>query len=200
MMALLEMMEEEVMLERAGGVVSATLLTDTVTAEEVAVLPAVSRATAVRVCEPLAAVVVFRGYTREVLENAQEMAKGLRDGGIRLVTGGTDTHLLLADVGAVGMTGAKAEKTLASAGLITNKNPIPFDTQPALVGSGIRLGSPAITTRGLDRDECREVGSMVAEALTQRGEAKTVARIAARVSELTAQLPLFHKKWLPRPG
>jgi len=143
---------------------------------------------------------VFRDYAREVLENAQAMAEGLRDGAIRLVTGGTDTHLLLADVGAVGMTGSKAEKILASVGLITNKNPIPFDTQPALVGSGIRLGSPAITTRGLDRDECREVGSMVAEALTQRGEAKTVARIAARVSELTAQLPLFHKKWLPRPG
>jgi glycine hydroxymethyltransferase len=142
---------------------------------------------------------MFRTYTRDVLENAQAMAEGLMDGGIRLVTGGTDTHLILADVGKLGLTGAAAEEILASLGLVANKNPIPFDKQPAMVGSGIRLGSPAITTRGFERDDCHEVGAMVADALTQRDDAKTMARIAVRVGELASSHPLFHEKWLPDP-
>lgn len=138
----------------------------------------------------------FVAYASEVLENAQALAEGLIHRGVRLVTGGTDTHLLLADVGALGLTGAKAEGLLASVGLVVNKNPIPFDTKPAMVGSGIRLGSPAVTTRGLGRNECREVGAMVGDVLTQGEKPNAIARVASRVREIASNHPLFHEKWL----
>lgn len=138
----------------------------------------------------------FAEYTGAVLDNAQALAESLIEGGIRLVTGGTDTHLLLADVGRIGLNGAEAEQLLASVGLVVNKNPIPFDTKPALVGSGIRLGSPAITTRGLGREECREIGAMVAEILRRGCDQETAAGITGRVREIAAGHPLFHDKWL----
>lgn len=139
----------------------------------------------------------FQTYTRAVLNNAQALAEGLIENGIRLVTGGTDTHLLLADVSALGLNGAEAQDLLSSVGLMTNRNPIPFDTQPAMVGSGIRLGSPAITTRGLTEDNCREIGQLVASTLIRWSSPEDLARITSRVTELTDNLPMFDTKWLP---
>lgn len=138
----------------------------------------------------------FREYCLAVLDNAQALAEGLVDNGVRLVSGGTDTHLLLADVGAMGLDGSQAEEVLASVGLVTNRNPIPFDTRPASIGSGVRLGSPAVTTRGLDPAECREIGGLIAETLHRRNESSHLALVCKRVAQITEHSPLFHERWL----
>ena len=107
----------------------------------------------------------FRAYITRVVDNAQALASALTAGGLRIVSGGTDNHLMLVDVRPLGMTGAQAEDALKSAGLVVNKNAIPFDPQPPRITSGIRVGTPAVTTRGMGPADMEQVGGYIVEAL-----------------------------------
>src|SRR6267378_8062330 len=110
----------------------------------------------------------FRDYAKQVVANAKVLAQTLADEGFRIISGGTDTHLMLVDVFAKGMLGSEAEKALGEAAITVNKNAIPFDTNPPMKPSGIRLGTPALTTRGMKQDEMRQIGRWIAEALLSR--------------------------------
>jgi glycine hydroxymethyltransferase len=136
----------------------------------------------------------FVAYSKQVLANAATLARGLSQEGFRIVSGGTDTHLMLVDVFSKGVRGREAEEALDRARITVNKNAIPFDVNPPLNPSGIRLGSPAVTTRGFGETEMREVAAVIAEVL--RGIAsgsseETIARVRGRVEALTERFPLY---------
>ena len=139
----------------------------------------------------------FKDYQREVLKNAQAFADELLQGGIRLVSGGTDTHLILADVRGMIPTGKEAEDVLASVGIIINRNLIPFDTQSPKFTSGIRLGSPALTTRGFTEKDMREVARMLVNVLKFHKDTAVLNTIRKEVYEKAIQFPLFAEKWMP---
>ncbi len=139
----------------------------------------------------------FREYQKQVVANAQALAQTLMDAGFRVVSGGTDTHLLLLDVFSKGIRGKEAEQTLDRARITVNKNAIPFDTNPPLNPSGIRLGSPAVTTRGFKEPEMREVGALIAEALQNMTNETALAGVRQRVEALTARFPLYRWKLAP---
>jgi glycine hydroxymethyltransferase len=143
------------------------------------------------VCFQLALQQSFRDYARRIVENAQSLGATLVEEGFRLVSGGTDNHLLLVDVGSSGITGKEAEEALDHAGITVNKNVIPFDERPPLVASGIRLGTPALTSRGMSTDEMRTVGRLIARALRGRGREGEIAAIAREVRELAGSFPLY---------
>jgi glycine hydroxymethyltransferase len=132
----------------------------------------------------------FRRDQRRTVENAAALAATLSDRGIRLVSGGTDNHLMLADVTPLGVTGKEAEHLLDEIGITVNKNQIPFDSQPANTSSGIRVGTPAVTSRGMGADEMREIGALIAEAIEHRGDAAELDRLAGRVSAIVARFPV----------
>ena len=132
----------------------------------------------------------FSDYQRRVVENARTLADRLTALGFRLVSGGTDNHLMLVDVGAAGLSGKEAEKMLESAGLTVNKNTIPFDTRPPLVASGIRIGTPAVTTRGMGASEMGSIGDAIARILESRGDAVVQEEVRRTVAELCAAFPL----------
>src|SRR5882762_7334603 len=136
----------------------------------------------------------FREYARQVVANAKVMAEGLASEGFRIVSGGTDTHLMLVDVFAKGMFGSEAEKALGEAGITVNKNAIPFDTNPPMKPSGIRVGSPAVTTRGMKEPEMRQISHWIAEALHHRNDAGMLAKIRAQVLELAEEFPLYAER------
>jgi len=133
----------------------------------------------------------FRDYARQVVANAKVMAETLATDGYRIVSGGTDTHLMLVDVFAKGMLGSEAEKALGEAGITVNKNAIPFDTNPPMKPSGIRIGSPAVTTRGMKEAEMRQIAHWIAEALDHRTDAAVLAKIRKQVLELAEEFPLY---------
>jgi len=133
----------------------------------------------------------YRDYIRQVVKNAKTLAKTLIDRGYRLVSGGTDTHLMLVDVGEKNMTGKDAEEWLDLANVTCNKNTIPFETQSPFVASGVRLGTPAVTTRGMKEAEMEKVGGFIADVLDSRGDETVVARVGKQVKELTSAFPLF---------
>ena len=133
----------------------------------------------------------FVDYQRRVLANARTLSDGLKDAGYRVVSGGTDTHLLLLDVFSKGIRGRDAEKFLDEVHITANKNAIPFDVNPPLNPSGIRLGSPAVTTRGFREAEMSEVAALIAEALANIGSAEAGERIRRRVAALTSRFPLY---------
>jgi glycine hydroxymethyltransferase len=122
----------------------------------------------------------FREYARQVVANAKVMAETLAADGYRIVSGGTDTHLMLVDVFAKGMLGSEAEKALGEAGITVNKNAIPFDTNPPMKPSGIRIGSPAVTTRGMKEAEMRQIAHWISEALNHRADAARSRKSASR--------------------
>jgi glycine hydroxymethyltransferase len=132
----------------------------------------------------------FRAYQQQVVENARVLADELMRGGLRLVSGGTDNHLLLADVSSKGLSGRKAERLLDAANITVNKNTIPFDTRPPTVGSGIRIGTPALTTRGFGVDEMRRVAGWMLRVLDHPDDEAEHARVGAEVSELAATFPV----------
>lgn len=136
----------------------------------------------------------FKEYARQVVANAKVLAETLAADGFRIVSGGTDTHVLLVDVVAKGMLGSEAEKALDQAGITVNKNAIPFDTNPPLKPSGIRVGSPALTTRGMKESEMRQVAHWIAEALEHRTEASALAQIRRQVLELAEAFPLYTER------
>jgi glycine hydroxymethyltransferase len=129
----------------------------------------------------------FRAYSAHVIENAKVMGEELQRAGVRLVGGGTDTHLLLVDLTPKHLTGKAVEQYLDEIHITVNKNAIPFDPQKPMVTSGIRIGSPAITSRGFGADDAREVGAIIGEALHDIGTRTQLERLRGRVSELTAR-------------
>ena len=133
----------------------------------------------------------FKDYARQVVANAKTLAKTLADEGFRVISGGTDTHLMLIDVFSAGMLGSEAEKALGDAGITVNKNAIPFDTNPPLKPSGIRIGTPAVTTRGMREGEMRQIGRWIGETLRNRSDATTLQRIRGQVLELAEAFPLY---------
>jgi glycine hydroxymethyltransferase len=136
----------------------------------------------------------FREYARQVVANAKVMAETLAADGYRIVSGGTDTHLMLVDVFAKGMLGSEAEKALGEAGITVNKNAIPFDTNPPMKPSGIRLGSPAVTTRGMKEGEMRRIAHWISEALDHRTDAAVLAKIRKQVLGLADEYPLYAER------
>jgi glycine hydroxymethyltransferase len=133
----------------------------------------------------------FKDYARQVVANAKVLAETLAAEGFRVVSGGTDTHVMLVDVFAKGMLGSEAEKCLGEAGVTVNKNAIPFDTNPPLKPSGIRIGTPALTTRGMKEAEMRQVGRWISEALQNRTDAAVLGKIRRQVLELAEAFPLY---------
>jgi len=133
----------------------------------------------------------FKDYARQIVANAKVLAHTLADEGFRVVSGGTDTHLMLVDVFAKGMLGSEAENALHHAGITVNKNAIPFDTNPPMKPSGIRIGTPALTTRGMKEPEMRQIGKWIAEALQHRTDKAVLEKIRRQVLELAEQFPLY---------
>ena len=136
----------------------------------------------------------FAVYQRQVVANAQALAASLAERGFRIVSGGTDSHLLLVDVFAKGVRGKEAEAWLDRAWITANKNAIPFDVNPPLNPSGIRLGTPAVTTRGFGETEMREVAALIAEVLLHSGSEDVLTSVRKRVGALTAAFPLYSWK------
>jgi glycine hydroxymethyltransferase len=136
----------------------------------------------------------FHDYARQIVANAKVLAETLGREGFRIISGGTDTHLMLVDVFSKGMLGSDAEKALGEANITVNKNAIPFDTNPPMKPSGIRIGTPALTTRGMKEDEMRRVGRWIAEVLQNRADASVLARIRRQVLELAEAFPLYAER------
>lgn len=140
---------------------------------------------------------VYKAYQQKVYDNAQALADELLKCGLRLVSGGTNTHLILVDVRNLIPSGKEAEAVLESVGIVVNKNMIPYDPQSPKVTSGIRIGTPALTTRGLEEEEIREVGRLLADTLKNSGNMEALNKIRTRVAEIAAVHPLFdEEKWL----
>jgi len=123
--------------------------------------------------------------------NAKVLADALAGEGFRVISGGTDTHLMLIDVFSQGMLGSEAEKALGEAGITVNKNAIPFDTNPPMKPSGIRIGTPALTTRGMKEPEMRQIGRWISETLHQRNDGTVPRKIRDRVVEMAEAFPLY---------
>jgi len=133
----------------------------------------------------------FKDYAHQVVANARALARKIMDEGFRVITGGTDTHLMLIDVFAQGILGSEAENALGQAGITVNKNAIPFDSNPPLKPSGIRIGTPALTTRGMKEKEMIQTGAWIVEALRNHKDAQALARIRKQVLELAEVFPLY---------
>jgi glycine/serine hydroxymethyltransferase len=132
----------------------------------------------------------FRAYQEQILRNAQALAEGMRRNGFRLVSGGTDNHLMLVDVGARGLSGKECQAVLDEAGITVNKNTIPFETRSPFQASGIRLGTPAVTTRGMKEPEMAAIADMISEVLMDSKSPETIATVRQRVRELSSRFPL----------
>jgi RpiB/LacA/LacB family sugar-phosphate isomerase len=132
----------------------------------------------------------FKTYQQQILKNAKALAEGMRRNGYRLVSGGTDNHLMLVDVGSRNLTGKDCQIILDEAGITVNKNTIPFETRSPFQASGIRLGTPAVTTRGMKEPEMAAIGDMISEVLMDIKNLDTVGEVRQRVRELTARFPL----------
>ncbi len=133
----------------------------------------------------------FKDYAHQVVANARALARKIMDEGFRIITGGTDTHLMLIDVFSHGILGSEAENALGQAGITVNKNAIPFDSNPPLKPSGIRIGTPALTTRGMREKEMVQTGAWIVEALNNSKDAQVLARIRKQVLELAEAFPLY---------
>jgi glycine hydroxymethyltransferase len=139
----------------------------------------------------------FKIYAAQVVANARALAESLMAEGYRVISGGTDTHLMLVDVFVKGMFGSEAEKALGEAGITVNKNAIPFDANPPMKPSGIRVGTPALTTRGMREAEMRVIGRWIVEALDHRTDSAHLHKIRGQVLEMAEQFPLYG--WLREP-
>src|SRR5450432_721317 len=136
----------------------------------------------------------FRDYARQVVANAKVLAQSLADEGFRIISGGTDTHLVLVDVFSKGMLGSEAEKALGEAGITVNKNAIPFDTNPPMKPSGVRIGTPALTTRGMKETDMTQIGRWIAEALLHRTDAAVLSKVRKQVLDLCEAFPLYAER------
>jgi glycine/serine hydroxymethyltransferase len=132
----------------------------------------------------------FKDYQRQILKNAQALADGMKRNGFRLVSGGTDNHLMLVDVTPLGVTGKEAEHLLDEIGITVNKNAIPFDKNPPNIASGIRVGTPATTSRGFREPEMRQIGETIVSAIVNRDDPSELAKLEALVHEMCARFPV----------
>lgn len=139
----------------------------------------------------------FVAYQKQVVVNAQALSAGLIDAGYRVVSGGTDSHVMLVDVFSKGLRGKESEKALDEAYITVNKNSIPFDVNPPLNPSGVRLGSPAVTTRGFGEAEMKEVAALIAQVLDAPASADNLAAVRKRVAVLTERFPLYSWRLSP---
>ena len=133
----------------------------------------------------------WKAYQKQIVANAAALAAALIGEGFRLVSGGTDTHLMLVDVFAKGLTGKVAEKALDKAGITANKNTIPFDTNSPMVASGIRLGTPALTTRGMKESDMKDVARLIARALAAVENESELAEVKREVHKICGHFPLY---------
>jgi glycine/serine hydroxymethyltransferase len=132
----------------------------------------------------------FKTYQNQLVRNAKALCEGLKRNGFRIVSGGTDNHLMLVDVGARGITGKDCQLVLDEAGITVNKNTIPFETRSPFQGSGIRVGTPAVTTRGMKEAEMAAIADMISEVLLDIKNLDAAHQVRERVHALTAQFPL----------
>src|SRR5687767_4905045 len=146
------------------------------------------------VCFKEAAEPGFAAYQRQIVANASRLARVLSSAGFRLVSGGTDNHLMLVDVFSKGLTGKVAEAALGKAGITVNKNTIPFDQNPPMVGSGIRIGTPAVTTRGMGEGEMDLIGDLIARVLHAPDDERTQAAVKSEVERLCRRFPLYAER------
>ena len=144
----------------------------------------------------------FKDYQQQIIDNAQALAETLSAAGLRLVSGGTDNHLLLVDVflDGKGITGKDAEKALGEVEITVNKNTIPFDTNKPFVASGIRLGTPALTTRGMKEAEMRSIGEMIAAVIREPQSDEVKSRVRREVAELTSRFPMYSLRYKEKTG
>jgi glycine hydroxymethyltransferase len=133
----------------------------------------------------------FAAYAKQVVANAKVLAEALAGEGYRIISGGTDTHLMLVDVFQKGILGSEAENALGAAGITVNKNAIPYDTNPPMKPSGIRIGTPALTTRGMKEAEMRTIAGWISEALEHRSDEARLKKIRGQVGELANKFPLY---------
>jgi len=133
----------------------------------------------------------FKAYAAQTVANAKALAEAMQAEGYRVISGGTDTHLILVDVFVKGMYGSEAESALGAAGITVNKNAIPFDMNPPMKPSGIRIGTPALTTRGMKEGEMKTIAGWIAEALEHRNDAGRLAAIRGKVGEMAEEFPLY---------
>ena len=138
----------------------------------------------------------FKAYAKQVCLNAKALAKGCADEGLRIITGGTDTHMVMLDVTSVGVNGLEAETLLNDVGLVANKNMIPFDLLPPSCGSGLRIGSPTMTTRGAKEAEMEHIGHLLGKALKSKDDPAVLDEIAAEVKRLATSHPMFSSEWV----
>jgi glycine hydroxymethyltransferase len=136
----------------------------------------------------------FSEYQKQIVDNARVLCDTVASRGFRIVSGGTDNHLMLVDVFSKKVTGKQAEKALEQAGITVNKNAIPFDPNPPMVASGIRVGTPAVTSRGMKEEEMRKIGGWIAEVLGDLENESLLARIRKEVTQLTEQFPLYESR------
>jgi glycine hydroxymethyltransferase len=142
----------------------------------------------------------FKTYSGQVIANAQAMAKGLSDRGFKLVSGGTDNHLMLVDLRSIGMTGKRADALLGDANITANKNTVPFDPESPFVTSGLRLGSPAVTTRGMGEAEFTEIANIIADRLLNPEDEAVKQNCLSRVASLCDRFPLYPHLKIPVPA
>jgi glycine hydroxymethyltransferase len=140
----------------------------------------------------------FLAYQKQIIANAQALARSLTGHGYRLVSGGTDNHLMLVDVFSKGVTGKVAEAALGQAGITVNKNAIPFDQNPPMVASGIRVGTPAVTTRGMREGEMEQIGGLMARVLAAPDDDRVIGMVKTEVDELCKRFPLYDTQLLNR--
>jgi glycine hydroxymethyltransferase len=152
--------------------------------------PLMHQVAAKAVCFHEASQPAFKHYARQVRKNADTIADALTNEGFRCVSGGTDSHLVLVDLRPFSMTGKAAEKLLDRVGITTNKNTIPFDPEKPFVASGLRIGTPAVTTRGMKEDEMRQIAELIAETLRSKDDEPALEQIHAKVRSLTAAFPV----------
>jgi len=142
----------------------------------------------------------FREYQKQVVANAQALAAGMTQRGFRIVSGGTDNHLFLVDLHSRGLTGKDAQASLDRATITVNKNAIPFDPTPPMTAGGIRLGSPAVTTRGMREPEMQQIAGWICDVLEHTGDSATEQRVRTEVGRLTAEFPLYMRRWRAAAG
>ena len=143
------------------------------------------------VCFKLAMSAEFKTYQQQTIRNASVLASALQEKGLRIVSGGTDNHLLLTDVTPLGITGKDAETALDIAGITVNKNTIPFDANPPMVSSGIRIGTPSVTTRGMKEPEMATIAELIVDALKHTKDEDQLLEIRKRVRVLTSAFPIY---------
>src|SRR4029079_9982986 len=143
------------------------------------------------VCLKEASEPAFVDYQKQIVANAKRLASVLVGAGFRLVSGGTDNHLILVDVFSRGWTGKAAEAALGKAGITVNKNAIPFDPNPPMIASGIRLGTPAVTTRGMTEREMERIGELIARALQTPDDEAALGMVKVEVEKLCRMFPLY---------